>query len=178
MSNTRLSDPGTSGNKEECSAQSLPSSQFPRTLYVHPERKQIFSCSTTPFYGQATIKWFGALTINDAEWYDLTNLTSIAELKRGGINGASYIKTVSLRLPPANSMRLGALQCRGYSSADVDFTTHTSIVDQVVLKPYGLFILRFVKVLLSPQYLYPDFDINFDLLVKWENSQKLLGLPE
>uniref|UniRef100_A0A915EUR2 Nephrin n=1 Tax=Echinococcus canadensis TaxID=519352 RepID=A0A915EUR2_9CEST len=136
MSNTRLPGPKSSDNKEECSAQPLSSSQFPRTLYVRPERKQIFSCSTTPFYGHATIKWFGALTINAAEWYDLTNLTSIAELKRGGVNGASYIKTVSLRLPPANSMRLGALQCRGYSSADVDFNTHTNIVDQVVLKPY------------------------------------------
>lgn len=71
------------------------------------------------------------------EWYDLTNLTSIAELSRGGANGASYVKTVSLRLPPANSLRLGALQCRGYPSVTVDASTQTSIVDQVVLKPFG-----------------------------------------
>ncbi len=104
---------------------------------MHPEKKQIFSCSTTPFFGLATIKWFGAVTANDGQWYDLTNLTSIAELKRGGENGASYIKTVSLRLPPANAARIGALQCRGYPNANAGSAMHTNIVDEVVLKPYG-----------------------------------------
>ncbi|VDO07622.1 unnamed protein product [Rodentolepis nana] len=120
----------------ECPNTSSSSSQFPRTLYIHPDKKQIFSCSTTPFYGHATIKWFGALSISSAEWYDLTNFTSIPELKRGGPNGASYIKTVSLRLPPANIARFGALQCRGYPSAIADISMNTDIMNQVILKPY------------------------------------------
>ncbi|VUZ38705.1 unnamed protein product, partial [Hymenolepis diminuta] len=90
---------GSPGAVVECSDSSSSTSQFPRTLYIHPDKKQIFSCSTTPFYGHATIKWFGGLSISSTEWYDLTNFTSIPELKRGGPNGASYIKTVSLRLP-------------------------------------------------------------------------------
>ncbi|KAM7535601.1 hypothetical protein Aperf_G00000097228 [Anoplocephala perfoliata] len=137
LSATRHPGPGRSEVIDECSeASSASSSQFTRTLYVHPDRKQIFSCSTTPFYGHATIKWFGAVAINDAEWFDLTNFTSIAELKRGGPNGASYIKTVSLRLPPANTDRIRALQCRGYPSANVEASLQTNILDQVVLKPY------------------------------------------
>uniref|UniRef100_A0A5K3ERS8 Nephrin n=1 Tax=Mesocestoides corti TaxID=53468 RepID=A0A5K3ERS8_MESCO len=129
--------PGIQDKINECtSSQSSSSSPTPRILYVHPERKQIFSCSTTPFFGHATIKWYGAVTANDADWYDLTNLTSIAELKRGGVNGGSYIKTVSLRLPPANSVRIGALQCRGYTSVNADPNAQTNIVDQVMLKSY------------------------------------------
>lgn len=142
---------GTSRPRGEAEAECVPSNgqSDKKVLYLHPNRQQIFACSTTSFFGDATIKWFGAAqsrgaATNYAEWHDLSNLTSIAELKRGGDNHASYIKTVSLRLPSltkqqdrTNDLRLNMLQCRGYPSVD-NFDSETVVLDQVWLKSYGM----------------------------------------
>ncbi|VDM03791.1 unnamed protein product, partial [Schistocephalus solidus] len=138
-------------------ANSGSSSELSRVLYVHPDRQQIFACSTSDFYGQATIMWFGsridADSVRPPVWHDLSNMTSIAELRRGGVNFASYIKTVSLRLPALGQpealttlqesgtaqLRLNALQCRGYATALASRSrpVESAIFDQVLLKPYG-----------------------------------------